>query len=88
MRSSSHLGHELEQVRKPLAGSRHEEAFPEEEANFSSDGICDDEILFTNREVIVEDPRSPKPLHSFEPLAMRRFGEYHPTAAAQPQRQS
>ena len=88
MRSGSNRGHELEQVRKPLDGSRHEEAFPEEEGNFSSDGICDDDIPFTDREVMVEDPRSPKPLRSFEPLAMRRFSEYHPTAAAQPQRQS
>ena len=51
-----------------------DDGYPEEEDNFSSDMDCDD-IPFTDRDVLVEDPRSPKPLLSFEPNAMHRTSD-------------
>lgn len=72
--SSSRRGKIHEQIQKPLADSYQDEAYPEDD-NFSSDDIVDEDIPFSDREVVVEDPRSPKPLHSFEPNAMRRYTE-------------
>ena len=70
MHSSSRRNQYHNQIKKPLAESHCEEAYPES-PDISSDEINDDEIPFTDREqIIVEDPRSPKPPRQNRPNPM------------------
>lgn len=68
--SSSRRNQYHDQIKQPLAESNCEEDLPES-PDISSDDMKDDEIPFTDREqIVLENPRSPKPPRQNRPNPM------------------